>query len=73
MTEPIHLLSIEDSPADFLLIERQLRQDGLNVNWQRVDEESALWDALSRGGWDAVLSDYNVPGMDIVATLPRIL
>jgi PAS domain S-box-containing protein len=73
MTEPIHLLSIEDSPADFQLLERQLRQDGLNVNWQRVDEESALWDALSRGGWDAVLSDYNVPGMDIVATLPRIL
>lgn len=72
MTTPINLLVIEDSAEDFVLLERQLRQDGLNARCRRVETEAALWDALDRGGCDALLSDYNVPGINVVETLLRI-
>ncbi len=72
MTHPLKILVIEDSEADFLLAERQLRQSGMVVQWHRIDSDAQL-DAAQDGGWDVVLSDYKVPGMDFRATLQRLL
>ena len=71
MNSPLKLLVIEDVPADFLLLERYLRQHGLDAECRRVDSEAEL-DAALQNEWDVVLSDYNVPGMDFRATLQRI-
>ncbi|MBI5901630.1 MAG: PAS domain S-box protein [Rhodocyclales bacterium] len=71
MGAPLHLLVIEDDPADFLLLERFLRQHGIVAEYGRVDSDADLDTALGEG-WDLALSDYNVPGMDFAASLRRI-
>lgn len=71
MNSPLKLLVIEDDPADFLLLERHLRQQGLMAQCLRVGCDQEL-DAALRDEWDMVLSDYNVPGMDCRATLQYI-
>jgi diguanylate cyclase (GGDEF)-like protein/PAS domain S-box-containing protein len=68
MPAELKLLVIEDDPADFLLLQRVLAQQGLGAMTRRVDSALALREAL-QGDWDAVLSDYSVPGMDFPTTL----
>ncbi len=69
MTKPIHVLVIEDTPADFLLLQRQLRKDGLDTECLRVESEQQFWEALDIGSWDVLISDYNVPGVDVIQLL----
>lgn len=71
MATPLKLLVIEDDPADYMLLERQLRQQDLDFTSCRVDNDAAL-DAALQQNWDVVLSDYHVPGMDCLASLARI-
>ncbi len=71
MGSPLKILIIEDVAADYLLLERHLRQHGIAADCRRVDDDTAL-DAALPIEWDVVLSDYNVPGMDFRATLQRI-
>jgi diguanylate cyclase (GGDEF)-like protein/PAS domain S-box-containing protein len=71
MNQALKLLVIEDVPADFMLLERVLQQQGLAATCHRVDSDVQL-DAALKNNWDLVLADYNVPGMDFRATLKRI-
>lgn len=64
MTAPLQLLVIEDSEADFLLVQRSLKQHGVEARFHRVQNYPELSRALEEGGWDAILSDHNLPGMD---------
>ncbi|MBK5276197.1 MAG: PAS domain S-box protein [Desulfuromonadales bacterium] len=64
MGQTLKLLIIEDSQDDFLLVERHLRQQGLNVSCSRVDSAEALERALDDDDWNLVLSDFTVPGLD---------
>ena len=63
MDAPLNLLAIEDELADFLLIERYLRKNGLDTHCRRVANRADLAVNLADMSWDAVLSDYNLPGM----------
>ena len=69
--QTLHVLVIEDSPADFLLLERHLHQQ-LAVECRRVCSNAELDSALRECAWNLVLSDYNVPGMDFVASLANV-
>ncbi len=60
--QPIKVLAIEDSENDVRLAMRLLRRAGFDVEWQRVDDLAALQAALVRGDWDAVISDFSMPG-----------
>jgi diguanylate cyclase (GGDEF)-like protein/PAS domain S-box-containing protein len=71
MERPLKLLVIEDTPADFLLLERYLRQHSPAGECLRISSDAELDTALQRE-WDLVLSDYSVPGMDFRASLRRI-
>ena len=71
MNAPLKILVIEDSPADFLLVQRHLAQHGLDCECHCVHSDLALEAALDTS-WDVVLSDYSVPGMDIRPTLAAI-
>jgi PAS domain S-box-containing protein len=72
MSEPaLNILIVEDSTADYLLVERQLRQDGIEAVLRRVERYADLDAALIRT-WDIALSDYNLPGMDFAEVLQRI-
>lgn len=68
MEQPLHILNIEDSQADFLLVERHLSQQGLRVDCVRVDSTRDLADALATEQWDLVLTDYSIPTMDFLET-----
>lgn len=70
---PLNVLCIEDTEADFLLIERTLRLAGLLGHCERVDSSEALNTALLQRRWDLVLSDYAVPGIYFTDTLRRFL
>jgi PAS domain S-box-containing protein len=69
MNDKLKLLVIEDDESDFLLLEYQLRQQEPEASWFRVDTREGLRLALEQGGWDAILSDYQVPGVDFLETL----
>ncbi len=71
MDSPLKILVIEDLPSDFLLLQRNLQQHGLQAECRRVSNDAELDDAL-RTEWDVVLADYNVPGMDFRTTLFRL-
>jgi PAS domain S-box-containing protein len=72
MSEPLRLLAIEDDQADFLLLVRHLRNQGLDAHCSRIDSVAALESALDRDDWDAVLADYQVPNMDFETTLATV-
>ncbi len=72
MGENLKLLVVEEQAADFLLLQRELRQQEPDATLLWVTRLDDLATALDQGGWDAVLSDYHVPGMDFLATLERI-
>lgn len=72
MERALKILNIEDSSADFLLVERHLRQQGMNVTCVRVDTPEALQNALDDGMWDLILSDFSVPRLDFYDSFARI-
>ena len=69
MDEPLEILVIEDSAADFRLIERQLERGGLPVRCHRVADLDGLTAALADRAWDVLLSDYNLPNLDFLEVL----
>ena len=71
MDSPLKILVIEDVLSDFLLVERHLRQHGLESECVHVGSDAEL-DAALQVEWDIALADYNVPGMDFCAALQRI-
>ena len=64
MSEPLNILVIEDSIADFQMIERHLKKTGLSARCSRVDSLEGLKEVIDRESWDLVLSDYNIPQLD---------
>jgi len=59
---PIRLLVIEDSEDDAGLAMRTLRRGGFEPICCRVQDREALKAALQTQPWDAVLSDFTLPG-----------
>ncbi|MBL8333301.1 MAG: response regulator [Rubrivivax sp.] len=58
---PLRLLHLEDSELDHDLVAAQLRRGGMRAELHRVDSRPAFEAALSEP-WDAIVSDYNLPG-----------
>jgi two-component system sensor histidine kinase/response regulator len=71
LDRPFRVLILEDNAADFMLVQRHLRQHGLEAECRRVASDAELKAALGEA-WDLVLSDYNLPGMRFEAALSRI-
>ena len=61
MLKPLRVLLVEDSETDEQLLIRELRRQGYDASWLRVDTPSGMSEALSRSEWDAVISDYSMP------------
>ena len=57
----LRVLHVEDSELDHQLICAQLARGGLAVDVQRLDALPAVLAALDRT-WDAIISDFNLPG-----------
>ena len=68
----LRVLIVEDQDADAQLILRELRHDGYDIDYERVETLPAMEQALARQGWDIILSDYSLPhfsAMKALATL----
>jgi PAS domain S-box-containing protein len=64
MIKILKLLQVEDSESDAALIVRQLNASGFTVESERAQDAREMRDALSRAAWDAVVSDFRMPGFD---------
>jgi len=61
MSRPVNVLMVEDSENDAELLLLELRRQGFAPASTRVDSGRALRKELTRGGWDIVISDHNMP------------
>ena len=62
MSKPIHILIVEDSEDDSLLLLHELRQGGYDPDSKRVETSGSMRTALEQRQWDLVISDYVLPG-----------
>jgi PAS domain S-box-containing protein len=69
---PIHLLLIEDSDDDALLIQLQFRRVDIDVTAERVETAVGLTAALHRRPPDVVICDYNMPAFSAEEALEQI-
>ena len=68
----INILIIDDVADDAELVALQLKTDRIKFTWKHVDTEKKLKDALRNEEWDAVISDYAMPGFDGLSALKII-
>ena len=67
-----NVLLVEDSLADSILIERELKRSGRSVVCRRVESIDEIEKAAHESSWDVVLCDYNLPQMnfqDVIACI----
>ena len=57
----LRLLHLEDSDLDHVLLLAHLHRGGLRVQATRIDTEAEFLGAIQKD-WDAIVSDYNLPG-----------
>lgn len=69
MPPQLRVLIVEDSDDDAFLVMRELQRGGLNLSYERVDTLGAMKDALEKGHWDLLISDYSMPGFGGPAAL----
>lgn len=67
----LRLLHLEDSELDHELTMAQLSRAGWEVDVRRVDSSAAFQEALLEE-WDAILSDYNLPGYTGLQALGQV-
>src|SRR5947209_11566608 len=65
----LHVLIVEDSAPDTLLLVRALQRGGFHVKHQQVFTASALAQAVAQRRWDLVLADHSMPGFSALEAL----
>ncbi len=61
MGELLHVLIIDDSKADALLLQRAMRKGGLEVGAKRVDTAASMREAMTAQRWDFAICDCHMP------------
>ena len=56
------LLFLEDNAADLELIQRELKRSGMSFEGEVVSRPKEFAQRIREGRWDAVLSDFRLPG-----------
>jgi signal transduction histidine kinase len=69
MNPSLKVLIVEDSEDDMLLMLRQLRLGGYDVESERVETSATMQAALEQKQWDLILSDYTMPEFSVPEAL----
>lgn len=69
---PIRVLIIEDVKDDALLVMNQLRRNGYDPSFVRVERDDELASALRTQSWDIVIADYSLPDYSAPTALKLI-
>jgi signal transduction histidine kinase len=67
----LRILHLEDSDLDHQLVVRQLERAGFQAAFLRVDTREDFEAALTRR-WDAIVSDFNLPGFNGLEALALV-
>ena len=67
--QDLKILIVDDVPDDAELVALQLKQQGIKFSWKHVDNAKRLKDTLNNEHWDAVITDYSMPGFDGIEAL----
>lgn len=62
--ETVRILHLEDNDRDGELIQAMLETSGLSCDITRVQTRSDYVEALHRGGYDLIMSDFSLPSFD---------
>ena len=69
MTQPLSVLHVEDEPNDAELVASTLLDDGIACSVEVVSTRARFLEALARGGFDLILSDFSLPAFDGLSAL----
>ncbi len=69
MPIPAHVLIVEDSEDDLLLLLHTLRRGGYAPDYVCVQTAAEFTAALESGAWDLVISDFSLPQFSGIAAL----
>jgi diguanylate cyclase (GGDEF)-like protein/PAS domain S-box-containing protein len=72
MGESLHVLIIEDSEIDALLLILELKQGGFEPRHERVATAEAVRAALRSNTWDIILCDYHLPDLNGLEALVMV-
>jgi PAS domain S-box-containing protein len=72
MSAAVHILHLEDDPADARLIHEQLKRSVLDVAVTLTGTPEAFEAALAQGNIDLVLSDYHMPRFNGLEALEMV-
>jgi two-component system, cell cycle sensor histidine kinase and response regulator CckA len=61
MNAALSVLIIEDSEDDAVIVLRELKRAGYDVDFKRVDSSDALKGSLAARQWDLIISDFSMP------------
>ncbi len=61
MKKTLRVLAVEDSEDDILLLSRELRRSGYDLDIERVETAEAMAASLDGREWDIILADYYLP------------
>ncbi len=70
--QPLHVLIVEDSEDDAVLLVHELERGGYAIASRRVETEQAMRAALTAQPWDVVFSDHSVPQFGSSAALAAL-
>jgi len=65
----LRVLVVEDSRDDYEIVVWHLRRLDFHIQAMRVETAQAMRDALTREGWDLVVSDWSLPAFSAPAAL----
>ncbi len=63
MSNTLRLLVVEDVETDFLLLTREMRKAGYDLQTELVCTAKGLRDALARQEWDIITTDHKMPDL----------
>jgi PAS domain S-box-containing protein len=69
VSDPLRVLLVEDQESDAKLIVAVLRRERRDIEWHRVQDADSMREALQKGSWDVVISDWSLPRFGAVAAL----
>jgi PAS domain S-box-containing protein len=72
MSKPLRVLVVEDSEDDAYFLIRELKKNGFEPEFERVESGQQMTEALEKKKWDIVISDHSVPGFGSLEALEII-
>src|SRR5882762_7728995 len=72
MRKPLRVLVVEDSADDTFFLMRELKDNGFEPEFERVESVTGLKASLKKAKWDIIICDHSVPGFGSLQALELV-